>query len=404
MATIELQNVRKEYEDVVAVNDVDLEVEDGEFLVLVGPSGCGKSTTLRLIAGLETCTGGELSIGGTVVNDHEPKERDIAMVFQNYALFPHMTARKNITFGMQYSGSYTDEEIDELVAHAAEVLDIEELLDRKPSELSGGEKQRVAMGRSLVRDPEVFLMDEPLSNLDAKLRVQMRTELSTLHEQLGTTTVYVTHDQIEAMTLGTRVAVMNKGQIEQIDPPQQLYDFPETQFVAEFIGSPAMNTIEVHVSSTGPTVDAVHEACSIPLPNQPALDRLADGRYLLGIRPEDFVVVDNPTDSNDEQLDVQVNLVESLGDTLLLHTGLGDDDLQVVSYQPGRTVERGDLLTVAYDPDRLHLFDPETGAAVYHSGSDRRGSDAIAARNGTNKTDVVAGPSLSDLPSTETTQ
>ncbi|WP_138004357.1 ABC transporter ATP-binding protein [Halalkalirubrum salinum] len=404
MATIELQDVRKEYEDVVAVNDVDLTVEDGEFLVLVGPSGCGKSTTLRLIAGLETCTNGELSIGETVVNDHEPKERDIAMVFQNYALFPHMTARKNITFGMQYSGSYTDEEIDELVSHAAEVLDIAELLDRKPSELSGGEKQRVAMGRSLVRDPEVFLMDEPLSNLDAKLRVQMRTELSTLHEQLGTTTVYVTHDQIEAMTLGTRVAVMNKGKIEQIDPPQQLYDFPETRFVAEFIGSPAMNIIEAHVSTTGPTVDAVHEACSIPLPQQSALDQLSDGHYLLGVRPEDFTVVDNPTTSENEQLDVHVDLVESLGDTLLLHTSLGNDDLQVVSYQPGRTVERGDMLTVTYDPDRLHLFDPETGEAVYHSGSDRRGTASTAARNGAGNTEMTVGSGQSDRKSTETTQ
>jgi multiple sugar transport system ATP-binding protein len=227
MTDVTLRNVRKRYADgVLAVEDVSLQVDDGEFVVIVGPSGCGKSTTLRLIAGLETVTEGALEMGGRDVVGVEPKDRHVAMVFQNYALYPHMTARRNITFGMKSAGSFDDGEIEARVAEAADVLDIADLLDRKPAALSGGERQRVALGRALVRDPEVFLLDEPLSNLDAKLRIKMRAELAKLHERFGTTTIYVTHDQTEAMTLGDRVVVMNDGAVQQVDPPQRLYDYP----------------------------------------------------------------------------------------------------------------------------------------------------------------------------------
>lgn len=365
MNSIQLENVTKRFDDVTAVNGIDLAVQDGEFLVLVGPSGCGKSTTLRLIAGLETATEGEIHIGGSDVTDDEPGERNVSMVFQDYALFPHMTARKNMTFGLSDSSEYTAEEIDERVAEAAETLDIPELLDRKPSALSGGEQQRVAMGRSLVRDPDVFLMDEPLSNLDAKLRAETRTELADLHDDLRTTTVYVTHDQTEAMTLGDRVAVMNEGEIEQVDPPQQLYDYPQTRFVAEFIGSPSMNLVPVEITEGNGGYRAVHEEFSIPLPHQPGLDALGEGTGLLGIRPESFTPVEGATD--DHTIELTVDLVESMGDTLVVHCRVGADELQLVSYDAHRKIEHGDVVEVTYDPDQLHVFNPETGDAAYHS-------------------------------------
>ena len=367
MSKIQLKKITKRFDDVTAVNSIDLTVNDSEFLVLVGPSGCGKSTTLRLMAGLETITDGTLEIGDEVVNGVEPKDRDLAMVFQDYALFPHMTARKNMKFGMNSSGSYSSEEIEELVAEAASILDIEGLLDRKPSELSGGEQQRVAMGRSLVRNPQVFLMDEPLSNLDAKLRIQMRAELAQLHEELQTTTVYVTHDQIEAMTLGDRVAVMNAGEIEQVAPPQQLYTYPDTQFVAEFIGSPPMNMLPVQFRSVGDSHIVEHEGFSITLPPQDELEQIMDTEVLLGIRPENLKIVDDPDTINRAVIDLEVTLVESLGDSLLLYTRVGEDELQVVTYEPQRQVSEGDHLRVTYDTDRLHLFDSESGEAIYHS-------------------------------------
>ncbi|AEH36924.1 ABC transporter ATP-binding protein [Halopiger xanaduensis] len=389
MASIELADLTKRFDDVTAVDGIDLEVRDGEFLVVVGPSGCGKSTTLRCIAGLESPTDGRIRIGDEDVTAQEPHERDIAMVFQNYALYPHMTAERNMTFGMQSATDFSSEEIDQRVAEAAETLDIADLLDRTPSALSGGEQQRVALGRAIVRDPAVFLMDEPLSNLDAKLRVQMRTELSRLHEELGTTTVYVTHDQTEAMTLGDRVVVMNDGRIQQVDTPQRLYDYPSNRFVAEFIGDPAMNMLEVTVEDgpSGPIVR--HEAFTIEVPDAPELEGLDGDRAVLGFRPEDASLADRDAaagggaDAPDRRqtgrgdperttgpIEATVQVTEPLGDTLLCYCRAGEDEFKVqTAPRTGRAA--GDGVTLTLDADRLHLFDPETGEAIYHSDADR---------------------------------
>src|SRR6476660_5235520 len=289
MAEVKLRKLVKDYDGTPAVRGLDLEIADKEFVVLVGPSGCGKSTTLRMIAGLEDITGGEILIGGDVVNDVPPKDRDIAMVFQNYALYPHMTVFQNMSFGLRLK-RFPKKEIKQRVDEAARILDITELLDRKPRQLSGGQRQRVAMGRAIVRNPKVFLFDEPLSNLDAKLRVQMRTEIKKVHQQVRTTTVYVTHDQVEAMTLADRVVVMNGGNIEQVGTPQQLYHNPRTRFVAGFIGSPAMNFLPVRVQDGANGGLAVKISDQIVLPVPPArTDRYGKhkGRELvLGIRPE----------------------------------------------------------------------------------------------------------------------
>lgn len=356
--TVRLENVTKDYGSLRAVDSVDLEIEPGEFLVIVGPSGCGKSTTLRMIAGLETITDGDLYFDDRVVTERDASERNVAMVFQNYALYPHMSARRNITFGMNTSGEYTDDEIAARVEEAAEILDITDLLDRKPKALSGGERQRVALGRAICRDPDVFLMDEPLSNLDAKLRVQMRAELSRLHDELGTTTVYVTHDQTEAMTLGDRVAVLNEGKLQQVAPPQTLYDFPDNRFVGTFIGEPSMNMIPVEVNGG----HAVHDSFEIPLPGYEGDEMEAT----LGVRPEDFEVI-TETNPGLPTFDAAVTVTEPLGDTLLLHCRTTTDDEFKVQTGPRSSLSAGDSVTLTYDPKRLHLFSVETGEAVYHS-------------------------------------
>ncbi|KKF40003.1 glycerol-3-phosphate ABC transporter ATP-binding protein [Halorubrum saccharovorum] len=386
MTTVTLQNLRKEFGDVVAVKGIDLEIEDGEFLVIVGPSGCGKSTTLRLLAGLEATTGGRIEMDERDVTGVEPKDRNVAMVFQNYALYPHMTGRRNITFGMKSSGDFTDEEIERRVEDAAETLDIVDLLDRKPEAMSGGERQRVALGRAIVRDPDAFLMDEPLSNLDAKLRIQMRAELARLHSALETTTVYVTHDQTEAMTLGERVVVMNDGQIMQVDEPQALYDFPANRFVAEFIGDPAMNMIPVDIEDGR----AVHDAFTLPLPSvdEPAsTDRNGAGdaplgdtqRAVLGIRPEDFHLPDARSDDGLPRIDAEVNVREPLGDSLLLHCSIGATSCNIQA-APRTAVRAGETVSVTYDPARLHLFDAETGDAFYHSESHHSTDEQVLSR------------------------
>ncbi|MDZ5811916.1 ABC transporter ATP-binding protein [Halorubrum sp. AD140] len=366
MTTLKLENLRKEYGDVVAVKGLDLSIRDGEFLVIVGPSGCGKSTTLRLLAGLETVTDGAIWMDDREVTNTEPKDRNVAMVFQNYALYPHMTGRRNITFGMNSSGSYSDEEIDRRVAEAADTLDITDLLDRKPQAMSGGERQRVALGRAIVRDPDAFLMDEPLSNLDAKLRIQMRAELARLHAEFNTTTVYVTHDQTEAMTLGERVVVMNDGEIMQVDPPQTLYDYPKNRFVAEFIGDPAMNMLDVVVEHDF----AVHEAFRLPLHREEAdgsgVDLGTTRDAVLGIRPEDLYLAAERPDLGKTEFTARVDVTEPLGDNLLVHCSVGDD-LFKMQAAPRSSLEPGGTVSVTYDPARLHLFDPETGDAFYHS-------------------------------------
>jgi multiple sugar transport system ATP-binding protein len=363
MTDVTLTDVTKSYADVDAVEDLSLDVRDGEFLVVVGPSGCGKSTTLRLIAGLETVTDGTIRMGERDVTDLEPSDREVAMVFQNYALYPHMTARRNITFGMQSAGDFSDEEVERRVEEAAETLDITDLLDRKPKALSGGERQRVALGRALVRDPEVFLMDEPLSNLDAKLRIKMRAELAKLHDEFGTTTIYVTHDQTEAMTLGDRVVVMDGGELQQVATPQNLYDYPANRFVAEFIGDPAMNTLPVELDDTPDGIVAVHDGFRIPLPDTDDLP--ATGPYVLGVRPEHITVASDPTHA----FEATVTVTEPLGDGLLLECRTGPDTFKVHA-PPRSDITPEDTVTLALGADRLHLFDPETGDTVYHSDPD----------------------------------
>ncbi|AEM59061.1 sugar ABC transporter ATP-binding protein [Haloarcula hispanica N601] len=363
MTDVTLQNVRKEFDGVVAVKNIDLQIPDGAFVTVVGPSGCGKSTTLRLIAGLERATDGTIQMGNQDVTGVEPKDRDVAMVFQNYALYPHMTARRNITFGMKSAGDFSDEEIDRQVREATAVLDIDDLLDRKPGELSGGERQRVALGRALVRDPEVFLMDEPLSNLDAKLRIKMRAELAKLHGEFETTTIYVTHDQTEALTLGDRVVVMNDGRIQQVDSPQHLYDFPETRFVAEFIGDPAMNMLAVDISRDGTEYEAVGPTFRIPLPDGDGLETAAGGQALLGVRPESLSVADSTDRSS---FAAEVTVTEPLGDSLLLECRTGDQEFKLHA-EPRTAVEPGDRVALTVETERLHLFDPQTGEAIYHA-------------------------------------
>jgi multiple sugar transport system ATP-binding protein len=365
MASVTLQGVRKIYEDGgrVAVHDMDLEVADGEFVVLVGPSGCGKSTTLRMIAGLESISAGRLLIGGRVVNDVPAKDRDIAMVFQNYALYPHMTAYENLAFALKLR-RLPSREIDVRVREAAAILGIEELLDRRPRQMSGGQRQRVAVGRAIVRKPQVFLFDEPLSNLDAKLRVQMRREIARLHRQLGATMVYVTHDQVEAMTLGDRIVVMHAGHVQQIDTPLALYERPRNTFVAGFIGSPSMNFIAGEIARDGgaPSFRARGNSFSLPLPAawQGVLGRSSPGdsragvEVILGIRPEDVRVA---AAGDSGPVRVRLDLVEPMGNEVFVHASAGEHELTArISPQP--LPPTGEEVALAFDAGRMHLFDP----------------------------------------------
>ena len=364
MASLSLKNITKVYPNgFVAVKEFNLEVADKEFIIFVGPSGCGKSTTLRMIAGLEEISSGELWIGDKLMNDVEPKDRDIAMVFQNYALYPHMSVYDNMAFGLKLRKTPKDQ-IDKLVHEAAKILDIEHLLDRKPKALSGGQRQRVAMGRAIVRDPKVFLMDEPLSNLDAKLRVQMRIEISKLHQRLESTIIYVTHDQTEAMTLGTRIVVMKDGLIQQVDSPQVLYDKPQNLFVAQFIGSPQMNTIDAEVEQKGSDLLLNFGGNTVKLPEAKA-KKLVEGGYVgktvvLGIRPED--VHDDEmfiSSSPDSVIEATIRVYELLGAEVYLYFDIEQNNW-TARVNPRTTARPGDTIKMALDLTKVHVFDKET--------------------------------------------
>jgi multiple sugar transport system ATP-binding protein len=364
LAQVLIRSLNKMYDDVHAVKDVNLEIRDKEFVVLVGPSGCGKTTTLRMIAGLETITSGEVMIGDTVVNELPPMDRDIAMVFQNYALYPHMSVYDNMAFGLKMR-KFGREDIRRRVQDAAEILGIGEYLHRKPRQLSGGQRQRVALGRAIVRHPRVFLFDEPLSNLDAKLRVQMRVELRKLHQRLGTTAVYVTHDQVEAMTLGDRVVVMKDGWVQQVGDPMELYNSPANRFVAGFLGSPAMNFSSVRMEAEdGGGLWAVNEAMRVHVPAS-LVDRVggyAGRELMLGIRPEDLRIAAEG-EADGLAFDAVVEVVEKLGSEILLDVKAGAYSF-VAAVEPTARARMRDQLRLAMNPDRLHFFDVRTGAAV----------------------------------------
>ncbi len=350
MADIDLKNVQKSYGKTDIIHGIDWHINDGEFVVIVGPSGCGKSTLLRMIAGLESITGGEVSIGGRVVNNLEPAQRDIAMVFQNYALYPHMSVRKNMAYGLKIKKIPTDE-INRRVAKAAEILELSDYLDRSPRQLSGGQRQRVAMGRAIVREPAVFLFDEPLSNLDAKLRVQMRLEIKKLQEDLGITSVYVTHDQVEAMTLGHRLAVLNGGTVEQLGTPIEIYEKPATTFVAGFIGSPAMNMMDVTISMNGAqALLADGTGISLPLPRP----ELAGKAVVLGIRPEHFGIGNR----ENHHLALSVGVVEQLGADTMVHGAIGSASADIIARFEGvREFTPGEDLLLQIPANAVHLFD-----------------------------------------------
>ncbi|TMK92706.1 MAG: sn-glycerol-3-phosphate ABC transporter ATP-binding protein UgpC [Actinobacteria bacterium] len=401
MAGIELDRVSKVYPNGTnAVSAVSLEVRDGEFMVLVGPSGCGKTTVLRMIAGLESISEGTVQVGDEVVNDLPPRERDVAMVFQNYALYPHMTVFGNMAFPLQLK-KVDKREISRRVREAADVLGLEDLLDRKPKHLSGGQRQRVAMGRAIVREPHAFLMDEPLSNLDAKLRVQMRAEISRIQDHLGVTTVYVTHDQTEAMTMGDRVAVMKKGIMQQADAPQHLYDDPANLFVAGFIGSPSMNLVEAQLHRDDGALLATFGSTTLTIDDavvkaRPALKRYEGRRAIMGIRPEDIEDASLQTDApRDRRIESTVDLREALGSDILLHftvdapivltddtkelaVDVGTESIEslerhaergtstfVARVSPRSEARRKDRVQLAVDTSRVHFFDPETGFGIH---------------------------------------
>ena len=368
MANVSLRHVYKIYDGgVTAVTDFNLEIADKEFIILVGPSGCGKSTTLRMIAGLEDISKGELYIGDTLANDVAPKDRDIAMVFQNYALYPHMTVYDNMAFGLKLR-KFSKEEIKRRVEEAARILGIEQYLDRKPKALSGGQRQRVALGRAIVRNPKVFLLDEPLSNLDAKLRAQMRTEISKIYQRLGTTFIYVTHDQTEAMTLGTRIVVMNAGVVQQVDTPRKLYDEPCNLFVAGFIGSPQMNFLDAKCEVNGDKVLLNVGPAKIELPPAKA-KKLIDGGYagktvVLGIRPED--VHDEPmfiASSPNTVIEATIRVYEMLGAEVYLHFDY-EGATMTARVDPRTTARNGDTVKFAFDAEKIHVFDKETEMTI----------------------------------------
>ena len=390
MGAINITDVGKVYPNGTrALENVNIEIHDGEFVVLVGPSGCGKTTLLRMVAGLEDITEGEISIADKVVNEVAPKDRDIAMVFQNYALYPHMSVYDNMAFSLKLRKLPKDE-IDAKVKEAAKTLEIDELLDRKPKALSGGQRQRVAMGRAIVRSPQAFLMDEPLSNLDAKLRVQMRAELGELHSQLETTTLYVTHDQVEAMTMGDRVAVIRKGVLQQIDTPREIYLYPKNIFVAGFIGSPAMNFVYATIDFSEKETKLTFGDSSIVSSDAPkSLSDFNGKEIVLGIRPEAF---EDSVYANDkeftEQININVSLLEQLGSDTYIHfykdippvqtkaieeiladegedlSALGTETKFIARINPNATIEEGQNINLAIDPSKLHYFDPETGLAI----------------------------------------
>ncbi len=375
MASLSLKHIYKKYPGgVTAVSDFCLEIKDKEFLIFVGPSGCGKSTTLRMIAGLEEISEGELFIGDTLVNDVAPKDRDIAMVFQNYALYPHMTVFENMAFGLKLR-KVPKEEIKRRVEEAARILDINHLLERKPKALSGGQKQRVALGRAIVRNPKVFLLDEPLSNLDAKLRASMRTELTKIHKKVGTTFIYVTHDQTEAMTMASRIVVMKDGLIQQVDTPQNLYDYPVNTFVAGFIGTPQMNFINAKLLKKDNDLYVAFGENELKLPpekaNNPALKEYIDHEVVLGLRPE--CIHDEPmylTSMPENVIDVDIDVTELMGSEIFLYLrykGQDEDTTNLIARVSPRSSSRaGDTVKVAIETSRLHIFDIDTERCIVH--------------------------------------
>ncbi|MGQ3329750.1 ABC transporter ATP-binding protein [Halorubrum sp. FL23] len=370
MATLELDSVTKTFQDgdeeIVAVDDISMSIDDGEFLVVVGPSGCGKSTTLRMIAGLETITSGTIALGDRVINDVKSQDRDIAMVFQSYALYPHMSVKQNMSFGLEESTDLPDDEISRMVSETGELLDIGELLGRKPKDLSGGQQQRVALGRAIVRDPEVFLMDEPLSNLDAKLRAEMRTELQRLQNDLGVTTVYVTHDQTEAMTMGDRIAILDGGELQQIAEPLKCYHEPANQFVASFLGEPSMNFFDV----TRDGDRLVGDVFEYPVGDDVRANLGETTDLVLGIRPEAIELVEGESDAH--EFEMTVDVVEPMGDenTVYLHFDPDADpesaETLVATIDGFTRVSEGDTVTARIPEDAIHLFDRVTGEALHN--------------------------------------
>lgn len=365
MAEVNLKKVTKKFGDLVAVDDIDLTIGDTEFIVLVGPSGCGKTTTLRCVAGLEEVTAGEIFIGDRMVNGVPPKDRDIAMVFQNYALYPHMDVYNNMAFGLKLR-KFPKKEIEDRVNKAAALLGISDKLKSKPKELSGGQRQRVAVGRAIVRDPQVFLFDEPLSNLDAKLRVQMRAELQELHQELTTTTIYVTHDQVEAMTLGTKVAVMKSGVVQQYEHPQKIYDYPANQFVAGFIGSPSMNFLDAKVVQEDGKfyVDGGSFKLEIPEDKTKQLKNYVDLEVIFGIRPENLKTKQMTAHFDPQKaMEVEVRVVEPLGDELIVHARSGEQEL-VAQLDPRVEVEPRQHIDLSCELQYMHMFDKDTQEAI----------------------------------------
>jgi len=368
MGELNLETLRKEFgeeggEHVVAVDDLDIDIVDGEFLILVGPSGCGKSTTLRCIAGLEQPTSGEIVLDGVPVTQNKPKDRNMAMVFQNYALYPHMTARENMAFGLRMTTEMSSEEIDNRVVDAAELMGIEDLLEKKPGELSGGQQQRVALGRAIVRDPEVFLMDEPLSNLDAKLRTQMRTELQDLQQDLDVTTIYVTHDQTEAMTMGDRIAILNHGELQQIGTPEECYQEPSNQFVAGFIGSPSMNFFDVELVDDALVSDDFRVTIPDTISGELASNR---SEFVLGIRPEE-ILSEGDAVSHQDAFEIEINVVEPLGDMTYLYSEISDTET-TISVDRNTDLESGDRIQIAFPQSEIHVFDSRSGESLITRG------------------------------------